>query len=105
MSSPPAASSPFAHLPGPPLPNTVNPSPSTLSIHRPPPSQLPPSHPATHHAPRPEQVRIAAYLVNGLADAEAATREETLRHMDALGAEYLHFPAYEEEYRTKVLGA
>ena len=50
-------------------------------------------------------MRIAAYLVNGLADGEAATREETLRHMDALGAEYLHFPAYEEEYRTKVLGA
>ena len=48
------------------------------------------------------EVRITPYLVNGLADSEAATREETLRHMEALGEAYLHFPAYEEEYRTKV---
>ena len=48
------------------------------------------------------EVRITPYLVNCLADSEAATREETLRHMEALGEAYLHFPAYEEEYRTKV---
>ena len=86
-----------------------SPTPSTPY---PPPCQSTALHPPNSHpltpppaTPRPEQVRIAAYLVNGLADGEAATREETLRHMDALGAEYLHFPAYEEEYRTKVLGA
>jgi len=49
-----------------------------------------------------QEVRVAPYLLNGLVDDDEATRAETLRYVDELGDDYLHFPRYEDEYRTKV---